>query len=53
MNEQRSSANLHQLLAQVLDRHGSIDAFCARLYCWLDYPTTELPVAIGPFDAGR
>ncbi|WP_157573889.1 hypothetical protein [Nocardia jejuensis] len=51
MNEQRSSANLHQLLAQVLARYGSIDAFCAQLYCRLDYPTTELPVVTGPVEA--
>ncbi|MCU1642946.1 MAG: hypothetical protein JWN03_3221 [Nocardia sp.] len=53
MDESLSGANLQNLLAQVLARYGSIDAFCAQLYRWLDYPTTELPILIGLPDTSR
>ncbi|MFE3081697.1 hypothetical protein ACFXG7_37025 [Nocardia tengchongensis] len=39
----------HELLAQVLARYGSIDAFIARLHVLLDTPTVERPVAVDRF----
>ncbi|MGV9408289.1 hypothetical protein ACWDOP_00125 [Nocardia sp. NPDC003693] len=43
MDDSRTSANLRRIAAQIVERYGSIDAFCAQMYLLLDYPTTELP----------
>ncbi|MFB8004915.1 hypothetical protein [Nocardia sp. NPDC056000] len=53
MQDSRSIANLRRLAGHVLARYGSIDAFCAQLYLLLDYPTTELPAATGPYERDR
>ncbi|MFC7429100.1 hypothetical protein [Nocardia tengchongensis] len=43
----------HELLAQILARYGSIDAFIARLHVLLDTPTVERPAAVAPSAGGR
>lgn len=53
VQDSRSIANLRRLAGHVLARYGSIDAFCAQLYLLLDYPTTELPAATGPYERDR
>ncbi|MFF0613793.1 hypothetical protein ACFYUD_34525 [Nocardia tengchongensis] len=42
-----------ELLAQILARYGSIDAFIARLHTLLDTPTVERPAAVAPAAGGR
>ncbi|MFC7429607.1 hypothetical protein [Nocardia tengchongensis] len=46
-------STVHELLAQVLARYGSIDVFIARLHVLLDTPTVEPPVAVAPAAGGR
>ncbi|MFE3081699.1 hypothetical protein [Nocardia tengchongensis] len=46
-------STVHELLAQVLARYGSIDVFIARLHALLDTPTVERPVAVVPAAGGR
>ncbi|MGW4125834.1 hypothetical protein [Nocardia sp. NPDC004711] len=43
----------HELLAQILARYGSIDAFLARLHALLDIPTAVHPDAVAPSAGGR
>ncbi|MEU1432295.1 hypothetical protein ABZ412_35035 [Nocardia sp. NPDC005746] len=43
----------HELLAQILARYGSIDAFIARLRVLLDTPTVMRPAAVAPSAGGR
>ncbi|WP_433591159.1 hypothetical protein [Nocardia sp. CA-145437] len=38
-------STVHELLAQVLARYGSIDVFIARLHVLLDTPTVVLPAS--------
>ncbi|MFD6356449.1 hypothetical protein [Nocardia tengchongensis] len=37
------SASAVQLLRQILDRYGSLEAFLSQLYRELDQPTEEIP----------
>ncbi|WP_327138905.1 hypothetical protein [Nocardia sp. NBC_01327] len=57
MDESLSAENLRalrELLAQVIARYGSLDAFFAQIYRLLDYPTTELPALhADPVAGGR
>ncbi|MFE3002709.1 hypothetical protein ACFXG4_48085 [Nocardia sp. NPDC059246] len=46
-------STVHELLAQVLARYGSIDVFIARLHVLLDTPTVERPAAVAPSAGGR
>ncbi|MFE3060800.1 hypothetical protein [Nocardia sp. NPDC059239] len=46
-------STVHELLAQVLARYGSIDAFIARLHVLLDTPAVVRPDASAPSDGGR
>ncbi|MFE1409125.1 hypothetical protein [Nocardia sp. NPDC059239] len=46
-------STVHELLAQVLARYGSIDVFIARLHVLLDPPTVVLPAAVAPRAGGR
>ncbi|MEU6579620.1 hypothetical protein [Nocardia sp. NPDC046763] len=46
-------STVHELLAQVLARYGSIDVFIARLHVLLDTPTVVRPAAVAPSAGGR
>ncbi|MFE3758696.1 hypothetical protein ACFXO9_30710 [Nocardia tengchongensis] len=46
-------STVHELLAQVLARYGSIDVFIARLHALLDTPTVVRPAAVVPAASGR
>ncbi|MFD6358158.1 hypothetical protein [Nocardia tengchongensis] len=46
-------STVHELLAQVLARYGSIDVFIARLHVLLDTPTVVRPVAVASSAGGR
>ncbi|WP_458687960.1 hypothetical protein [Nocardia tengchongensis] len=46
-------STVHELLAQVLARYGSIDVFIARLHVLLDTPTVVRPAAVAPAVGGR
>lgn len=50
-----TAANTHQLLSEVLDRYGSVEAFCLRLRSTLDEPSDELSgaAALEPDIGGR
>ncbi|MFF0637550.1 hypothetical protein ACFYTS_34210 [Nocardia sp. NPDC004151] len=43
MPEAVDSASAVQLLRQILDRYGSLEAFLSQLYRELDQPTEEIP----------
>ncbi|MGV9667932.1 hypothetical protein [Nocardia niigatensis] len=40
-----TGSTTHRLLAEILTRYGTIDAFCARLHAALDSPTDVFPAA--------
>ncbi|MGW4124488.1 hypothetical protein [Nocardia sp. NPDC004711] len=46
-------STVHEFLAQILARYGSIDAFIARLRILLDTPTVVLPEAVASSAGGR
>ncbi|MFE2955677.1 hypothetical protein ACFXO9_37935 [Nocardia tengchongensis] len=37
------TAEMRQLIGEILTRYGSVDAFCARLHRLLDDPTDQIP----------
>ncbi|MFE3229459.1 hypothetical protein [Nocardia sp. NPDC059228] len=46
-------STVHELLAQILARYGSIDVFIARLHSLLDTPTAVRPDAMASSAGGR
>ncbi|WP_433566787.1 hypothetical protein ACQP1O_17320 [Nocardia sp. CA-151230] len=48
-----TGSTVHELLAQILARYGSIEVFIARLHVLLDAPTVVLLAATAPSASGR